>query len=248
MGLGSWLRPARARDDSTPARVRHLRSCAGPGRGIPSTAPGWLADALGRALTVPRGVTDDRGQPAHPGSRRRRRRRDAALRSGRPERPPRLRRLRHRRARAAGHLRGGRLPAVARRAAHAGPARQVPGRAGGGAARSRTTWSAPSPSCPRDTDPMRVLQAAVAMLGMHDPDATDNSRAANLRKAVRLTSQFATAICAHHRVRSGQAPVPPRRSSRTRPTSSTCSPGSGRAAVDHQGLRREPRRSTPSTS
>jgi citrate synthase len=62
---------------------------------------------------------------------------------------------------------------------------------------------------PRDTDPMRVLQAGVAVLGMHDPDATDNSRPANLRKAVRLTSQFATAICAHHRVRSGQAPVSP---------------------------------------
>src|SRR5258705_2978531 len=62
---------------------------------------------------------------------------------------------------------------------------------------------------PRDTDPMRVLQAAVAILGMHDPDATDNSRAANLRKSVRLTSQFTTAICAHHRVRSGLAPVPP---------------------------------------
>jgi citrate synthase len=62
---------------------------------------------------------------------------------------------------------------------------------------------------PKDTDPMRVLQAAVAILGMHDPEATDNSHAANLRKAVRLTSQMATAICAHHRVRQGQAPVPP---------------------------------------
>ena len=62
---------------------------------------------------------------------------------------------------------------------------------------------------PKQTDPMRVLQASVAILGMHDPDATDNTRAANLRKAVRLTSQFATAICAHHRVRSGQEPVPP---------------------------------------
>jgi len=49
----------------------------------------------------------------------------------------------------------------------------------------------------------------VAILGMHDPDATDNTHAANLRKAVRLTSQFPTAICAHHRVRSGQAPVSP---------------------------------------
>src|SRR6266852_9908804 len=62
---------------------------------------------------------------------------------------------------------------------------------------------------PKQTDPMRVLQASVAILGMHDADATDNSHAANLRKSVRLTSQFATAICAHHRVRSGEEPVPP---------------------------------------
>src|SRR2546428_6811165 len=62
---------------------------------------------------------------------------------------------------------------------------------------------------PKATDPMRVLQAAVAILGMSDPDTTDNSREANLRKSVRLTSQMATAICAHHRVRSGQHPVRP---------------------------------------
>ena len=64
---------------------------------------------------------------------------------------------------------------------------------------------------PRETDPNRVLQAAVAFLGMHDPDTTDNSHAANRRKAARLTSQMATAICAHHRVRSGQKPVEPAR-------------------------------------
>src|SRR5712664_3365765 len=62
---------------------------------------------------------------------------------------------------------------------------------------------------PKATDPMRVLQAAVAILGMSDPDTTDNSHAANVRKAIRLTSQIATAICAHHRVRSGQEPVAP---------------------------------------
>jgi citrate synthase len=62
---------------------------------------------------------------------------------------------------------------------------------------------------PRGTDPMRALQAAVALLGMHDPDADESARAANLRKAVRLTSQMATAICAHHRIRSGQEPVSP---------------------------------------
>ena len=64
---------------------------------------------------------------------------------------------------------------------------------------------------PKDTDPMRALQASIAILGMHDADATDNSRAANRRKAARLTSQIATAICAHHRVRSGQKPVEPSR-------------------------------------
>jgi citrate synthase len=62
---------------------------------------------------------------------------------------------------------------------------------------------------PTDTDPMRALQAAVALLGMHDPDATDNSHAANVRKAVRLTAQLATVICAHHRIRSGHEPVAP---------------------------------------
>ena len=62
---------------------------------------------------------------------------------------------------------------------------------------------------PRATDPMRALQAAVALLGMHDPEATDNAPAANLRKATRLVSQLATAVAAHHRVRSGEGPVAP---------------------------------------
>jgi len=62
---------------------------------------------------------------------------------------------------------------------------------------------------PKTTDPMRVLQASTAILGMSDPDTTDNSHAANVRKALRLTAQYATAICAHHRVRSGKEPVAP---------------------------------------
>jgi len=62
---------------------------------------------------------------------------------------------------------------------------------------------------PRQVDPMRALQVSVAMLGMTDPDTADGSRAANLRKALRLTAQLASAIGAHHRVRSGQEPIPP---------------------------------------
>ncbi len=62
---------------------------------------------------------------------------------------------------------------------------------------------------PKDVDPMRALQLSAAMLGMFDPDKTDNSHQANLRKAIRLTAQLATAICAHHRVRSSKDPLPP---------------------------------------
>jgi len=62
---------------------------------------------------------------------------------------------------------------------------------------------------PKDTDPNRPFQAAIAMLGMWDPDANDNSPAANQRKAVRLTAQLATCVAAHHRIRSGQEPIAP---------------------------------------
>ncbi len=96
---------------------------------------------------------------------------------------------------------------------------ELPGRAALDALRDEMAAARPIPGelvqafrlMPKATDPMRALQAAVAVLGMHDPDAGDNSRAANLRKAVRLTSQVATAVCAHHRVRSGLEPVPPAR-------------------------------------
>lgn len=62
---------------------------------------------------------------------------------------------------------------------------------------------------PKKADPMRALQVAAAVLGTFDPDATDNSQEANLRKAPRLTSQLATAVCSHHRIRLGKEPVPP---------------------------------------
>jgi citrate synthase len=62
---------------------------------------------------------------------------------------------------------------------------------------------------PREADPNRHLQAAVSILGMYDPDADDNSRPANLRKALRLTSQIATAVCAIQRIRQGGEPIAP---------------------------------------
>jgi citrate synthase len=79
-----------------------------------------------------------------------------------------------------------------------------------GAARPIPDWLIASYRLlPKTADPMRVLQASVAMLGTSDPDTNDNSHEANLRKALRLTAQFPAAICGHHRIRSGQEPVPP---------------------------------------
>jgi citrate synthase len=62
---------------------------------------------------------------------------------------------------------------------------------------------------PPKTQPMDALRTAVSALSSIDPDLTDNSREANRRKAIRLTAQFPTIVCAFHRLRSGQQPIVP---------------------------------------
>ena len=62
---------------------------------------------------------------------------------------------------------------------------------------------------PQDADPMRVLQAGMSILGMHDPDAASNAPADNRRKAARATAQLTALTCAYHRVRKGNDPVDP---------------------------------------
>jgi len=62
-------------------------------------------------------------------------------------------------------------------------------------------------TAPRDAHPMAVLRTAVSLLGVHEPDAEDMSREANLRKAVRLTAQLPALTAATARIRSGQEPV-----------------------------------------
>ena len=63
---------------------------------------------------------------------------------------------------------------------------------------------------PRTAHPMDVLRTAVSALGMYDPDEKDNSRDANLRKAIRLTSQVATIVAYFERIRKGDPVVHPR--------------------------------------
>jgi citrate synthase len=60
----------------------------------------------------------------------------------------------------------------------------------------------------KSAHPMDVLRTAVSALSAFDPDATDNSREAILRKGVRLTSQVPVIVAAHARMREGLDPVP----------------------------------------
>ena len=57
--------------------------------------------------------------------------------------------------------------------------------------------------------PMDVLRTAVSALSAFDPDTSDNSVEANLRKGIRLTSQVPAIVCAHEHIRNGREPVAP---------------------------------------
>ena len=65
-------------------------------------------------------------------------------------------------------------------------------------------------TAPATAHPMAVLRTAVSALGVHDPEAEDMSREANLAKSIRLTAQHATITAATARARRGQDAVPPR--------------------------------------
>ena len=57
--------------------------------------------------------------------------------------------------------------------------------------------------------PMDVLRTAVSALAAFDPEVGDNSRAATVRKGIRLTSQVPMIVAAHERIRNAKAPVAP---------------------------------------
>jgi 2-methylcitrate synthase len=65
-------------------------------------------------------------------------------------------------------------------------------------------------SFPKTVKPMDVLRTVVSMLGLYDPDAGDESQAANIRKATRLTAQFPTIVASAERIRTGQDVIAPR--------------------------------------
>ena len=62
---------------------------------------------------------------------------------------------------------------------------------------------------PREAKPMDVLQAAVPLLSMADPDLTGESREANIQMAIRLIARLPALVAAWHRIRQGLDPLPP---------------------------------------
>jgi citrate synthase len=62
---------------------------------------------------------------------------------------------------------------------------------------------------PHDAHPMDALKAAVAFLGMFDPDRDNGSHAANVNKAVRLYAQIPNLVVNGYRIMHGQAPIQP---------------------------------------
>lgn len=61
----------------------------------------------------------------------------------------------------------------------------------------------------KSAHPMDVLRTAVSALAAFDPDVADNSTAAILRKAIRLTSQVPMIVAAHEHIRNARSPVAP---------------------------------------
>ena len=79
----------------------------------------------------------------------------------------------------------------------------------------RTQWPLPGPVeafigvVPPDAHPMEILRTGISLLGMTDPDATDGSHDANIRKAIRLLAQIPLIIATAHRLANGKPRVEP---------------------------------------
>jgi citrate synthase len=60
---------------------------------------------------------------------------------------------------------------------------------------------------PKESLPMDVLQAAVPILATADPDLGDETREANMAKAIRLIARVPAIVAGWQRIREGKAPV-----------------------------------------
>lgn len=63
---------------------------------------------------------------------------------------------------------------------------------------------------PYTAQPMEVLRTAVSVLSMYDPDTENESREANVRKAIRLTAQIPTIIAYWDNIRNNKPTLSPK--------------------------------------
>ena len=61
----------------------------------------------------------------------------------------------------------------------------------------------------KNSHPMDALRTGISAMSAFDPDVTDNSVEATIRKGIRLTAMGPTIVAAHHRLRQGLEPVAP---------------------------------------
>jgi citrate synthase len=59
------------------------------------------------------------------------------------------------------------------------------------------------------SDGMDMLRTLTSALGQYDPEAADDSQAANYRKAVRLTAQLGSVVATYGRMQTGGGPIGP---------------------------------------
>jgi 2-methylcitrate synthase/citrate synthase II len=80
----------------------------------------------------------------------------------------------------------------------------------------RSQWSLPGPVeafigvLPPGAHPMDILRTGVSLLGMTDPEASDHSHDANVRKSIRLLAQIPLMISSAYRLAHGKRQVQPR--------------------------------------
>ncbi len=64
---------------------------------------------------------------------------------------------------------------------------------------------------PKRSHPMDVARTVVSVMGLEDKDTSNNSPAANMRKAIRIFAKTPTAIAAFFRSRKGKNVIPPKK-------------------------------------
>ncbi len=62
---------------------------------------------------------------------------------------------------------------------------------------------------PRQSHPMDILQASIPLLAMVDPDLSEDTREANVLRAVRLIARVPVLVAGWHRIRNGLEPLSP---------------------------------------